>query len=165
MSGSKHLSRVTLLLVGLSTALLQIALDERNPGEGVPLLAASASLALALRVIFVRREATEWNVGLVTAVTLLGLFPFCWDVVSRHWLSTGVPLEVQMAYVLRNLMLGFAAMLYLPRAREMAALVSLFLTVVGFLWATNAWTIALLVVYATIGMWWLVGTYWELLGG
>lgn len=165
MRNSNHLDRVTILLVGLSAVLLQIALDHRQPGVGVPLLAISAVLAAAIHLFHSRTGRQDWGIGPAIAVVLLGLATFPWEVASRSLVAMGTPHEVQLACVLRNMMLGLAALQSLPRARELATLASLFLVVVGFLWAINPWTVSLLVAYTAVGMWWLVGTYWELLGG
>ncbi|MEM6328859.1 MAG: transglutaminase-like domain-containing protein [Planctomycetota bacterium] len=165
MTTSRHIGRVTLLLVALSSALLQLALDDRQPGSGAPLLVASVVLAAGLHALLGRGTAGAWTGRSVVALVALGGLAFGWEGVSRSLFASGQPLEVQMACCLRNLMLGLAALQRLPKARSLAALSSLFLVVIGFLWSANAWTIGLLIAYAAVGMWWLVGTYWDRLGG
>lgn len=165
MSNSTHISRITLVLVSLSAALLQVAIDNRLPGAGIPLLAASMAIAIGVRFYAGRSPSEDWAGWSVAAIVALALLPYGWEFASRNFVGVGQPLEVQLACMLRNIMLGLAAVQFLPRARATTALASLFLVVVGFLWCTNTWTTALLVVYAAVGMWWLVGTYWERLGG
>ncbi len=165
MPGRTRTDPVTWTLVGLSTALLQVAIDNRQAGAGVSLLVFSIALAIALRLTIPGKNLRSWSALSVTAVTVLGLVPFVWDILSRSLMATGDPLEVQLTYAARNMMIALAAVGHMPRARGLATLTSLFLVVCGFLWATNAWTIGLLIVYTLVGMWWLVGSYWERLGG
>lgn len=165
MQRSAHIDRVTLLLAGLSAALLQIALDDRQPGSGFAELAVSTLLTIGLHFLYFRHQKKGWSAGTVAGIVGLGVVPLGWYAASRSLMQAGQPAEVQLTCVLRNLMLGLVAAQHLPRARGLAALSSLFLVLTGFLWATNAWTITLLVTYAIVGMWWLIGTYWELLGG
>ena len=62
-------------------------------------------------------------------------------------------------------MLALAMTARLPRATSSAVLASFFLTVFGYLWSHGPWSVALLIVYALLGTWWLLAAYWERLGG
>lgn len=165
MPGSRHTSLVTLLLVGVSTVLVQVALDDRDPGTGQGLLGASVALALGLAFWVRGHRVQHWSPTAVACVLVIMLLPFAWDTAGRSFLGVGAPYEVQLAYVLRNAMLALAATPRLPRATSHAVLCSFFLTVFGYLWSYEPWSVALLIVYALLGTWWLLAAYWERLGG
>lgn len=165
MPGRPHLSRVTLLLVGVSTALVQVALDERDPGAGLPLLGVSLALVVGLWLLARARLNEVWGPAAVASVVAVALLPLAWDLVTRACLGFGAPYEVQLAYVLRNAMLALAATPRLPRASRHAVLCSFFLTIFGYLWSYEPWSVALLSVYGLLGTWWLLAAYWDRLGG
>ncbi|MEO1498358.1 MAG: transglutaminase-like domain-containing protein [Planctomycetota bacterium] len=167
---------MTLLLVGVSTAIIQVALSDRAAAGGVPLLAVSVCLVVALR--YARRLPVDRlgahrlagirldeHTAAVIGVFALALLPIVWDVATRGLMRIGNPYEVQLAYVLRNAMLALAATPHLAGATRYAALSSFFLVVLGYLWSSGVWAIALLVGYALLGAWWLLAAYWERLGG
>ncbi|MEM9352308.1 MAG: transglutaminase-like domain-containing protein [Planctomycetota bacterium] len=165
MPVSQHLSRVTVVLVLIATALLQFALDGRGVHDGPALLAVSVGGAVFVGMLARRRRWSDWNLGAVLSVLALALLPIVWDGAARVSTRFGNPYEVQLACVLRNAMLGLAATPRLPRATIQAAFASFFLVVFGFLWATDFWSIGLLVAYSAVGAWWLFAAYWEGLGG
>ncbi len=165
MPVSPHLSRVTVALVLIATGLLQFALDGRGVHDGPALLAVSVGGAVCVGLLARRRRWTDWNLAAVVSVLALALLPVAWDGAARLFTRFGNPYEVQLACVLRNAMLGLAATPRLPRATLQSAFASFFLVVFGFLWATDFWSIGLLVAYAAVGAWWLFAAYWEGLGG
>ena len=165
MRASRHIEHVTLLLVALSCALVQVALAARGPGAGAELLCVSAGLAFCLGVLSRRSGWEDWNARAVSCVLALALLPVLWDLVSRGVFRIGDPYEVQLAYILRNTMLGLAALLGFSRALGQATLSSFFLVMFGFLWSTGPLAYGLLVTYAIIGAWWLFAVYWDRLGG
>lgn len=165
MQASDHLHRVTLLLVGVATALVQVALNDRDSGAGLPLLGVSLAIVFGLWLSTHPKSVETWTPAAVAAVFAVSLLPLACDGVTRSWIGLGAPYEVQLAYVLRNLMLALTVMPRLPRATTHAVLCSFFLTVFGYLWSDGPWSIALLVAYALLGTWWLLAAYWERIGG
>ncbi|MEN0111032.1 MAG: transglutaminase-like domain-containing protein [Planctomycetota bacterium] len=157
--------RVTLVLAGVSSALVQVVLNERQPGSGLALLVVSVLLAFVIGRFARSRGAGVWSPRVVGAVVALALLPLVWDAVTRVVSRSGAPYEAQLACVLRNAVLALAATPQLPRATGHAALGSFFLVVFGYLWSTGPLAIGLLVVYALVGTWWLLAAYWDRLGG
>ncbi|MEM9185796.1 MAG: transglutaminase-like domain-containing protein [Planctomycetota bacterium] len=158
MAPSKLLVNVTLALVVLATLLLQVALYEKQmviwPGW--------VQLALAVAVASSAARLCRPGSGLaVTAMAVLALLPIAWAGVITPLLGYGDPFEVCLAYFLRNLMLGLAATRSSARAQHFAGLSSLFLVMFSFLCSMTVTTTALLVGYSLLGMWWLLGCYWD----
>ena len=86
--------------------------------------------------------------------------PLLTDICLRRYFSHGNPLEIQVTLVLRNLMFG---MVVLPKsnAGRLAIFTSLFLAIYAALVAVTVTTNVLLATYALLGLWWLMGNYWQ----
>ena len=111
MSTSRMFFRLTFLLVALAATLVQVSLYERQPtpASGWLMLACSAAIVcLVHRKAAATPDANDLSQGVVLPLLLVAL-PLVWDVSTRWLLGIGDPYEVQLAYVLRNLMLTLAA--------------------------------------------------------
>jgi transglutaminase-like putative cysteine protease len=155
------LYRLTLLLVALAATLVQVSLYERQPQpvSGWLLLACSAAI-----VYLAHRKAAAGTKDLLRAVVLplvLIALPIVWDVATRLLLGIGDPYEVQLAYVLRNLMLVVVAQAHEERARNYAVFASFFLVLFCSLWTLRPLTVALLIAYGLVGLWWLMERCWK----
>ena len=158
MAPSRLLANVTLALAVLASLLLQVALYDRQaiawPGW--------SQLAVA---VLITLAATRWSHRSPWAYAIifgsLAILPFVCDRASRALLGYGDPYEVQVAYNLRNLMLGLAALRSETRTQHFAGLASFFLVLFSFLWSMSLATTVLLVAYSLVGMWWLLGCYWD----
>ncbi|MEO0529022.1 MAG: hypothetical protein AAF266_00445 [Planctomycetota bacterium] len=91
MPANDHLQRVTLLLVGVSTTLIQVALDTRDPGAGLSLLVVSIAAAAVLWWFMRSRQATEWTAKVVASVLAVALLPVVWDLVTRALVGVSNP--------------------------------------------------------------------------
>lgn len=158
MAPSRFLANVTLTLAVLAAVLLQVALYDRQsllwPGW-VQLGGVVLTVLLAARLGGGSRRV------LLSVGSALFFLPFVWDFVTRRCFSIGEPSEIQLAYGLRNLMLVLAATRSDLRAQHFAGLASFFLVLFSFLWSTSLATTLLLIVYTLLGMWWLLGCYWD----
>lgn len=166
MPPSALLTNATLALSLIATVLLQVALADRQP----TILPGVAELAIAILIAAIiawrgARSRSPITASMAAAFSLLVALPFISRAVGLWLLGYGNPFEVQLVCVLRNLMLGLAAVRWERSIQAMACLASLFLVLVAFLWTMNAATVVLLVVYAVLGMWWLMGSYWDRLSG
>ena len=167
MQSSSSLVAPTYVLITIATTMIQVALYDRQglvPHEWVHL-----AFVLAMAWMIRRSEHMEdrkfGRAVSATCFVTIAVLPFVIDVIQRAASPFGYPFEVQIVLALRNLMIGLAAQRRDPRSLTFAALASGFLALYGFLWLLNRWTVTLVFVYAIIGMWWLMGTYWDRLSG
>ncbi|MEN1678411.1 MAG: transglutaminase-like domain-containing protein [Planctomycetota bacterium] len=165
MPPNRHLRHVTVLLAAIATVQVQIAVSVILPGAGIVELAVAVLLACLLWATLGRRVSTAWEARSAIAVLAIGLLPLAWEPVSRVAMSVGLPYEIQLTLVLRNAVLALVAVQSLPRATINAALGSLFLVVFCSMWSTGAWSFAVLALYSVAGVWWLLASYWDRLGG
>ncbi|MEM1303609.1 MAG: transglutaminase-like domain-containing protein [Planctomycetota bacterium] len=149
---------MTLALVALSSLLLQIALVGRQSVTWPGWLQLAVAAAVAVAAAYFSRRS-PWRY--VLAISTLVVLAIVWDAATRALLGLGDPYEVQLAFTLRNLMLGLVASRHELRTQHFAGLASFFLVLFSFLWAMNTATALLLVAYALVGMWWLLGCYWD----
>ncbi|MEM8945766.1 MAG: transglutaminase domain-containing protein [Planctomycetota bacterium] len=167
MQSKSSLTGPTYVLIAIATAMLQLALFDRQgivPHEWVQ-LAFVFVLALVIRRSESRDNQRAGNVVPMLCFVVMAALPFVADDVQRVTTRFGNPFEIQLVLGLRNLMIGLAARNRNSRSLMFATLASGFLALYSFLWLLNRWTIALVFVYAIVGMWWLMGTYWDRLSG
>lgn len=122
-------------------------LAKRSPTVAVPLhgLGATGLRSLDGEVLFL--------------LLFCGL-PFLTDIVLRRIALHGNPLEIQITLAIRNLMLGL--MIFPARATgRLAVMTSFFLAIYGAIVSVSALTYGLLAAYALLGLWWLMGDYWQ----
>jgi hypothetical protein len=163
MPTNRTFYRLTLLLVALAATLVQVSLYDRQPAptSGWLLLACSAAIvSLVHRKTAAVSDANELRRAVVLPLLLIAL-PLVWDVATRWLLGIGDPYEVQLAYVLRNLMLTLVARAREDRALNYAAFASFFLVLFCSLWTLRPVTIAMLGAYALAGLWWLMERCWK----
>ena len=86
--------------------------------------------------------------------------PFVTDLALRSQAAHGNPMEIQFPLAIRNLMFGLVV---LPRSTtgRLAMFTSFFLAIFSALVATSTATNVLLAGYALLGLWWLMGDYWQ----
>lgn len=86
--------------------------------------------------------------------------PFITDIALRRAAAHGNPIEIQLTLAIRNLMLGLVV---LPSSvtRRLAVMTSLFLAIYGAIVSVSAIGYGLLTAYALMGLWWLMGDYWQ----
>lgn len=167
LSKSSPLSSPSFLLVGIATLMLQLAICNLKGSLLYDWLQLGVALTLAIVVHFCMRPGSNWKGHLLSALclTLLVGLALLWDVIQRWLLDSGNPFEILVALSLRNMMIGLVANSSNTRSQNFATLASCFLALFSTLWLMNGWTIALLLAYTIVGMWWLMGTYWDRLSG
>ncbi len=167
MQSNLALAGPTYVLMAIATLMLQLALYDRQgfvPHE-------SLQLIVVFVIAVVIRRSDRWsNRNTANAVTTIGFvaiaaLPFVADVTQRTYSAFGNPFEVQLVLGLRNLMICLGARNRDARSLVFGSLASGFVMLYSFLWLLDRWTIALVFVYAVIGMWWLMGAYWDRLSG
>ena len=75
MPSNGHLQRVTLMLAGVSAAVVQVGLHDLDRGAGMPLLGVSLVLAAALWLWARTRRVEVWTPATVAAVLVVALLP------------------------------------------------------------------------------------------
>ncbi len=153
-----------LLLVSISTLMLQLALCDRQgvfATEWIHLGIAAifASVIYVATKWYGDKKSTRWLV--TTCFLLLAVLPFAYNSFLRAARIYGYLFDIQVALVLRNAMLGLAANHNAKRGHRFAVLASCFTVLFSSLWLMDRLMIALLFVYTIVGMWWLMGSYWE----
>ncbi|CAK9076040.1 Uncharacterized protein YeaC [Durusdinium trenchii] len=151
-------------MVAVACVFVQTALYTRQStiAPGWVLLIASVAVAVVFGYCF---QGCSGNRKVLPGLVTSGLaaLPLLWNIAIERIGFGSDPYEVQLAYILRNLMLALASRWNDPRALRWATATSLFLVLFGFMWSINLWTAGLLVVYATLGIWWLVDSHWKVI--
>jgi hypothetical protein len=152
---------LTWVLCALATAAAELALGEPGEPAAVALGRGAVLVVVALGVQrALRHRDRAWSWALVG---LLGLFvlPFGVEGVRLVVAGHARPLELVLLALLRNLGLGLAVLSLRAVFGRMAALVSLFLVLVGCSMAEGVVAAGILAAYAVGGCVWLMGVYWR----
>ena len=104
-----------------------------------------------------RRSPPRFVFVLLLALTAA---PFLIEPLRRRWIGTGYPLELQMAFALRNLGLGLAACAAWVLCLRLACVVSLFLMLFAVTMTDHPAVMILLGLYSALGSVWLMLVYW-----
>ncbi|MEX1041266.1 MAG: transglutaminase-like domain-containing protein [Pirellulaceae bacterium] len=161
--------RSNLLLASLAVLVLQLSLYQGSLGPWWDWLEIGLVVAIAwwLRP---RETNSETATAIPASVVLLALGVFFGHLVLEgfFWaahLPAGHTMEAQLALAMRNLMLLLAFQTAQPSLVRMSSLLSLVLVSFGFFCAIH-WTLTtLMLIYALVGVWWLIGSYWDRLQG
>ena len=167
MPFSNTLAGPSWVLAAIASAMLQFALYDRHGSTGIDWaqLGVAAALAVVVAALPPDRSGRMARAGATICLGSLILAPFVGDAILRALWLGGRPFEIQLAVSLRNMMLGLLAQSGRQRNQQFAALASCFLALFSILWLMNRWTVALMFLYAVVGMWWLMGAYWDRLSG
>ncbi|MBI1347808.1 hypothetical protein GC163_16150 [bacterium] len=161
--------RLAWLLAFLATLILEIAMGD---GERSTLeLAAIVSFEFGMVVagtVFVRwweRRAQPSSNQRVMAIFVLATVPFLLELVIRGLTFTMLPLELLLLSHFRNVVLASAVWSHRPDGQRITCALSMFLAIFASALSTQLWLQGLVVVFAVVGVWWLIGSYWERLQG
>ena len=167
MHAEPSLNGLSRVLAAISTLMLLLALNDRQGEIVVDGYHLGVALILAFTIYIFSGEARHGMGRSLTVLcfTALVLLSFSWNVVQRANLLWGQPFEIQLALALRNMMLGLVAKRTDPQAQQYGALASCFLALFSILWFMHLWTVVALIIYTIVGMWWLMGVYWDRLSG
>ncbi len=106
------------------------------------------------------RSASLISLKQILFLVSFGALPFLTDIVLRRLVPHGNPLEIQVTMVIRNMMFGLVVVPGNTTGR-LATFISLFLAIFSALVSTSTTTNVLFAVYALLGLWWLMGDYWQ----
>ena len=163
------MSLATLMLVGLAALTLQIVRSEaagQALWSAVPTLLAAAAavgLWLAQNAWPIRRARWEQWVARIRVGIWLGHPVVGGGVARAGWY--GEPLEIVMLTVVQNVALGLASFAHRDRCRRSASLLSAFLVLFATAMTSNRAAFVAAACYAIVGLWWLMGSYWDRLQG
>ena len=179
--------RLALLLALLSTLTLEIATaDGEQPVWRVALTLACEAAIVAFLSFFARRmnspNTSVWkrrpvaqaeknhDAGLGARLHLIWILclataPFMIEIVIRGVTDTMLPLELLLLAYFRNGVLALAIFAHRNDCQRMCCSLSTFLTIFASALASQIWLHGLVVVFSVIGIWWLMGSYWETLRG
>ena len=110
------------------------------------------------------RAAGEASSRLIP-ILCLAFVPFVVELLVRGSTQTMLPLELLLLAGFRNVVLVLATFSHRASCQRMCCSLSTFLTIFASALSTQLWLHGLVVVFAIIGIWWLMGTYWETLQG
>ncbi len=164
VSVSQRLAWLLALLASL-TFEVAVADDERSAWAIALLLIGEAMAVLCCGWIARRVDshaAGEASSRLIP-VLCLAFVPFVVELLVRGAPQTMLPLELLLLTGFRNVVLVLAAFSHRPSCQRMCCSLSTFLTIFASALSTQLWLHGLVVVFAIVGIWWLMGTYWETL--
>ena len=123
-------------------------------------------VALAHLWIAKTQQRRERWLKLAFPLVALGMLgPGLLDPLTRSVLSRGQTLDGLLLDGLGNAVLGLAIFSYHSAVRRLCCAGSLFLTVFSCCLSSDPFVLTLVVAYAVLGVWWLMGSYWEGLRG
>lgn len=169
-SCSTALRRLTLLAVGVATALAELAIRDGEGWNSFQIVVAVAwPIAVLLAGIKVTRrywpETEKRVLRIPTQATIfvaaLCLLPLMVEPVRAASLGNPRPLEVVFLSCLRNLGVGFAALAAWPLCARLAAFVSLFMVLAASAMTGGSMVLVLLAAYAIAAACWLTIVYWD----
>jgi len=156
---------LTFSLALLSTVLLAVAEDDgqRNfVAAGLPLLIQVTLVLMGLwwsqRRVRSGRTMPDF---ILPGLIGLGVLPLVQEAWAWFNADRTRPFEMMMLASLRNLVLGMAAISPWRRYQRLGAGLSVFLAIFATSLGHDRLLVILLCVYAVLGIWWLMGSYWE----
>ena len=105
------------------------------------------------------------NVSWLFAVGVAAIYPFVVEFALRQFDAGSEPLEVLLLTSLQLAAIVLALFSHLPRLGGTTVLLSSFLLLFATTMASNALTLGLAGIYGAMGLWWLMGAYWDRLAG
>ncbi|MBC8355443.1 MAG: transglutaminase domain-containing protein [Planctomycetes bacterium] len=169
-SPTKALPRFdTLLLAMLAAGGLAVVRIEaawhRGPVVAQILCELSAEIglwALVRNCEAVREQGSRY---LTICVALAVGFPIAWELGQRWSGQSGTANEITMLVSLQLVAMALAAFSFLPRLGGTSVLLSSFLLLFSTTMTTNRFVFAIAGVYGVLGLWWLMGAYWDRIEG
>jgi transglutaminase-like putative cysteine protease len=161
--------RLALLLALLATLLFETVSGDGERSVTLIALIVAGELAAVVGLGFIARrwEGVAFQEGRSRLVWVLCLAtaPFVVEVLIRSTTNGMLPLELLLLAHFRNTVLALSVFAYRPDCQRMACSLSTFLAIFASALATQLWLHGLVVAFALVGIWWLMGTYWETLQG
>ncbi|MFO1021242.1 MAG: transglutaminase-like domain-containing protein [Planctomycetales bacterium] len=88
-------------------------------------------------------------------------FPWILEFVGRKFWQVGVPLEIQLLAALRNISVGLGCFSFRGEFARLSVVISMFLIIFSATYRGDPLVMVLVFVYSFVGIWWLMGNYWE----
>lgn len=102
-----------------------------------------------------------WHFDPTLTVLLLTFVPLIAEIAIRIAIDAMIPLELVLLSGFRNAVLVLGAFANRGTPQRMACALSTFLTIFSSALSHHIWLHGIVVVFAIIGIWWLMGSYWE----
>lgn len=178
--------RLTWLLALLATLTLEIAVaDGDRSGWSIALTVAAEAIIAGLLGVLVRQmesntsisnrdphvdrpqRSSPGNVGQSHLIWILVLatVPFVIEVLVRGARNEMLPLELLLLADFRNGVLALAVFAHRNDCARLCGSLSTFLTIFAAALSAQMWIQGLVVIFAIVGICWLMGTYWDSLAG
>jgi len=162
-------ARLALLLAWLATLIFEVAAsDGERPAWLTALVVAGELAALCMLGWAARRweqgTQVEHRSRLCVAVGL-ALTPFLIELGLRWSVDHLLPLELLLLSLFRNGVLALAVFAHRLEYQRMTGSLATFLAIFASSLTAQFWLHGLVVVFAVVGIWWLMGSYWDTLQG
>jgi len=166
VSASQRLAWLLALLASLTFEVS--AADGERPAWAIALLMLGEALVVLCLAWIARRsdsQAADDASSRLIPILCLAFMPFVAELLVRGATRTMLPLELLLLAGFRNAVLSLAAFSHRPSCQRLCCSLSTFLTIFASALSAQLWLHGLVVVFAIVGIWWLMGTYWETLQG
>ncbi|TWT29638.1 transglutaminase domain-containing protein [Blastopirellula retiformator] len=169
--GNPFLIRLNAILVTLATVALQLSLHRGALGTWWDWLEVAVVLIVSLlagRVIIANADPQQTQPTAGAVILLVGallLHLVIEAALAGFAPALGKTMELQTSLALRNLMIAAAVLAYFPACLRLSLGLSFVLTCFAFIFEIHASITAVCAVYAMIGLWWLIGDYWDRIQG
>jgi hypothetical protein len=168
-TSSKSSSVAAMLLAILAALSLQIVRSEASLRPWVEALPTLLTVTAAIVIWRLQSRSPHWKQKLESAtpivVTAFVSMPAILGILGRQTGWGGEPMELLMLATLQNAALALSAYGGHRRCQQLAGLLSAFLVLFATAMTSQPGPLILAGVYAVVGLWWLMGSYWERLEG
>lgn len=158
-----------LLLAMLAAGGLAVVRIEAawHPGSVVARIVCELLAVVGLWLLVRNREAMRARASryLTICVAAAVGFPIAWELGKRWFGQSGSPHEITMLIILQLAATVIAAFSFLPRLGGTSVLLSSFLLLFSTTMTTNRFVFVIAGLYGVIGLWWLMGAYWDRIEG
>ncbi len=178
--------RLVWLLVLLSTLALELAAADGDQA-GMVVLIVAGEVGLAGVLGFIARRIDLWDRSRKTGnsdgsgsrirvdrggiktplvwILCLATVPFIIEILIRGATDSMWPLELLLLAYFRDGVLALAVFAHRKDCQRVCCSLSTFLTIFASAVSAHVWLHGLVVAFAIVGIWWLMGTYWDSLRG
>lgn len=162
-------TRLSWLLALLATCTLELAIgDGARSALALAAIVAFEAGMVVLGTLLARRwerRAPPSSHQRVMAICILATVPFGLELAIRGGTSTMLPLELLLLTHFRNVVLAAVVWAHRADGQRVACALSMFLAIFASALSTQLWLQGLVVIFAVVGIWYLIGSYWERLQG
>ncbi|MFO1044468.1 MAG: transglutaminase-like domain-containing protein [Planctomycetaceae bacterium] len=157
--------RLAYLLAFLATLTLEIAAaDGERPAWTIALTVVIEASVVFILSLIARRFDPSTDVATRLRkvwILCLAMAPFIAEILIRGATNTMLPLELLLLALFRNGVLSLAVFSFRQDCQKMCCSMSTFLIIFASAVSSQFWLHGLVVAYAIVGIWWLMGSHWE----